>query len=362
MPQIDIAMPLALLIVVTTALFLYKRTEKKLDASVETNEFQTKDKLVIVGVVGVIVSVMILAFFINPKNTVGNILTAFFLGSYTTLLFSLTYIFSDLKKKKTQLLSTGFGVASIIVGVASFLEPLQDSYTTVRASAFFALAIISFAIVAYEQRRIDVKKARWHFAIQPPALFLLLFIFFNLLYTEGTLNVWFPYLLNIFGVTFAILIVLYISPLFNWKNVAIFAVLLTILDITLVFSGPMVIAAETLTGLGLPIMIHLPSIPLLLNEAGNTVFRSLGLGDFFFAGILAVQTFKRFGKKYAYSAVAAMVLSFAIWQVFLRDLLSFFDLRGFPATVFIITGWIPIALIGVFVYRKQKVSVQQIEP
>ena len=101
----------------------------------------------------------------------------------------------------------------------------------------------------YEQKR-SIAKERWYIAIQPPAIFLLLFVFFNLIY-GGAVNVWQPFIMDIFGFTFAILIILYLGSMFTWKTVGLFAILLTILDIILVIgTGTMVDAAQTFTGLG----------------------------------------------------------------------------------------------------------------
>ena len=356
MPTLDIVMPLALLFVITAAFLLNTRSEKKLKATVEEKEFKTKDIFLFVVVIAVVISTITLTSFLNPGNMFENVLMAIFLGSYTMLLFTLTHFFSDIKKRKAQLFSIGFGIANMVFGIASLLEPLQDHVTIFRVSSFFGLSIICFIIAVYEQKKTDDTKAKWYLAVQPPALFLLIFIFFNILHFENTLNIWFPYLLDIFGFTFAILIILYISPLFNWKTVGIFAVALTIIDIILVFSGPMIVAAETFTGLGLPVIIWLPKIPL-----GG--FGGLGLGDYFFAGILAIQTFKRFNKKYAYASIISMVISFGIWEAFLPEIGAFFDKSGFPATVCIITGWIPIVIIGTIMHKKQKESLNtQTEP
>jgi hypothetical protein len=354
MPTLDIAMPLALLLIVTAAVFLNKRAESRLKASVEEKEFQTKDILMLVVVMAIVISTIAIASLVNPGGMFENVLLAIFLGSYTMLLFTFTYMFSDIKKSRAQLLSVGFGIASLVAGAVSLLEPLLDQATIFRVGAFFGLAIACFAIAIYEQRKTQDKKAKWYIAMQPPALFLLLIIFFNLLHFEGTLNIWFPVLLDIFGATFAILIILYLSPMFNWKTVGIFAVMLTMLDIILVFSGPMVAAADTFSGLGLPVLIYLPNVPLQISAEGALGFRGLGLGDFFFAGILAIQTYNQFGKKYAYAAIAAMVLAFGIWEAFLPDFFALTGFRGFPATVCIITGWIPVAIIGTLLHRKQK--------
>ena len=133
------------------------------------------------------------------------------------LLFTFSLIFSNLKKMRAQLLSLGFGLASIIAGAASLLGPLSDGATIYRVGAFFGLAIYCFAIMLYEQKR-SIAKERWYIAIQPPAIFLLLFVFFNLIYS-GAVNVWQPFIMDIFGFTFAILIILYLGSMFTWKTV-----------------------------------------------------------------------------------------------------------------------------------------------
>jgi MFS family permease len=359
MPTIDVAMPLALLLVVTVAFLLYKRTEKKLKSSVEESEFQTKDVFMIAGAITIVISTIILTSHYNPGNMFGNILLSIFLGSYTMLLFTFSYLFSGIKKRNAILLSIGFGVTSLLAGLCSLLEPFQDPVTIFRAGAFLVLTVICFTIAFYEHRQAYTKKAKWYLAIHPPALFMLIFIFFNILHFEGTLNIWFPTLLDIFGATFAILIILYLSSLFNWKTVVIFAALLTLIDIILVFSGPMGAAADTFTGLGLPALIYLPKIPLMpanpmhFNILGF-VPSGLGLGDFFFAGTLAIQTLNRFNKKYAYASILSRGISFGIWEAFLPEITAFFNIYGFPATVCIITGWLPIAVIGTLLHKKQK--------
>jgi hypothetical protein len=262
-----------------------------------------------------------------------------FLGSYTMLLFTFSHVFSNITTKRTQLMSAGFGTASLIIALASLTGQLSDAYTLYRVIAFFALAIVGFSVIVYEQK-IHTSKARWYLAAQPPALFVLLFVFFNIFY-QGALSVWFPILMDVFGFTFAILIILYLSSLFTWKTVGLFAALLTVLDVILVFSGPMVTAAQTFTGLGLPVLVYLPNFPIII-QAGEIGFRGLGLGDFFFAGILAVQTFKRFGQNTSLISAVSMAVAFGIWEAFLPEITTFFNIGGFPATVCIITGWLPV--------------------
>jgi hypothetical protein len=360
MPIPDIAMPIALLLVVTVAMVLNKRAQGKLAATVEQKEFKTRDVILLIAFIGIVISVIAYTSMISPGEVFPNILMVIFLSSYTMLLFTFSYVFSNLTKLRAQLLSVGFGVASLIAGIASLIGPLADVYTLYRAVAFFALSAVCFGVVAFEQKK-TVSKARWYVAAQPPALFVLLFVFFNILY-EGTASVWFPVLMDVFGFTFAILIILYLSSLFNWKTVGIFAVLLTILDIILVFSGPMVTAAHTFTGLGLPVLVYLPNFPIILAQTGDIGLRGLGLGDFFFAGILAVQTFNKFGKKTAFISAAAMTLAFGIWEAFLPEITAFFNIEGFPATVCIISGWIPIIALKLLTTRNKRVAEQPVQP
>ena len=55
--------------------------------------------------------------------------------------------------------------------------------------------------------------------------------------------------------------------MFSWKTVGLFAVLLTTMDIILVIgTGTMVQAANQFTGLGLPVLVYLPNIPLIFHS------------------------------------------------------------------------------------------------
>ena len=347
MPSLDIAMPITLLIVVIAALLLNKRVEGKLMATVEEKEFKISDILLLVVFMAILISAIAYTSIINPGAVFNNVLLLFFLSSYTTLLFTFSYIFSNLAKIRAQLLSLGFGVAGLIAGFASLLGPLQDGFTIFRMAAFFGLAIFCLGAIVYEQKK-SSNKVKWYLAVQPPAIFVLLFAFFNFIY-QGSFNVWAPILMDVFGLTFAILIILYLSSMFNWKTVGLFAVLLTVMDIILVIGTPVMLgAAKQFTGLGLPVLVYLPNIPTLTGHGGALLFRGLGLGDFFFAGVLAVQTFNKFGKKTALIATIAMALAFGIWEFFLGDIIKGLipivgrNIGGFPGTVMIISGWAPI--------------------
>ena len=356
MPSLDLAMPIALLIVVTVAMLLNKRVEGKLKATVEEKEFKTRDILLLIVFMAVIISVISYTSIISPGDVFQNILLIIFLSSYTMLLFTFSYIFSKLTKMRAQLISLGFGIAAAVAGTASLLGPLADAFTVYRAGAFFGLAIFCFAAIVLEQKK-PVSKERWYVAAQPPIMFVLLFVFFNFLY-GGALQVWYPVLMDVFGFTFAVLIILYLASMFNWKTVGLFAGLLTVMDIILVIgTGTMVVAAQEFTGLGLPVLVYLPNVPILMRDSA-LLFRGLGLGDFFFAGILATQTYNKFGKKTAFIAAVAMAVAFGIWEAFLPDILAWLQpivgrsIGGFPGTLMIISGWAPVIAWKLLTKRK----------
>ena len=249
-------------------------------ATVEQKEFKSRDIILLVVFIAIAISVIALTTMYAPGQIFQNILMIVFLGSYTMLLFTFSYVFSKLTKMRAQLISAGFGVASLIAALASLLGPLSDSYSIYRAIAFFVLSGFCFGATIFEQRKTVENKSRWYVAAQPPALFVLLFVFFNFLY-GGTLQVWFPILMDVFGFTFAILIILYLSSMFSWKTVGLFAVLLTILDIILVIgTGTMVVAAKQFTGLGLPVLVYLPNVPFVYSTYRCSVKSRFGFRRF----------------------------------------------------------------------------------
>lgn len=184
--------------------------------------------------------------------------------------------------------------------------------------------------------------SHWYIAAVPPVVFVLLYWFLR-----GT-PLWSNYLVSIYGIVFAILVTLYIASLFSWKPTLIFAGLLTTADVILVLvTGTMVQAATTtFTGLSLPVMVAVPVVPTI-GLVGGLLSMALGIGDFFFAGLLAIQTFKKFGRNTAIISVFAMTVSFFIFETFLLD----FWRVAFPGTVMIISGWLPV-VVGKFVKNK----------
>jgi hypothetical protein len=348
MPSLDVAMPVALLFVVTVAMLLNKRVAGRLQSTIEERQLQTRDVVLLIVFMAIIVSAIAYTAMVHPGAVFENILLIFFLSAYTILLFTISYVFSNIPKIRAQLFSVGFGVASVVAGVVCLLAPFQDAFAIYRVAAFFGLAVFCFGVAVYEEKKPSLKE-RWYVAAQPPAIFVLLFVFFNVISNSGTAGVWAPYLLDVFGLTFAVLIILYLSSLFSWTTVGLFAALLTAMDIILVIGTPaMVTAASSFTSLGLPVLVWLPNIPLIFSQTGQILFRGLGLGDFFFAGVLAVQTFNKFGRRTAFVAAIAMAVAFGIWEAFLLNILAWLDpivgrnIGGFPGTVMIISGWAPV--------------------
>jgi hypothetical protein len=177
-------------------------------------------------------------------------------------------------------------------------------------------------------------KNRWYLGILPPAVFILLYVFLR------DTGVWIYYLSNVYGLVFAVLITLYLATLFTWKTTAVFGVLITVMDIILVLvTKTMVEAANAAIHLSLPVLVSVPLIPLNITSNG-ILMMSLGLGDFFFAGLLAIQTFKQYGKRYAAVSAVGMTVSFFIFEA----LILTYQIRAFPGTLMIICGWVPLVL------------------
>jgi len=317
----DITMPLTLFGVVVLAVLVSGKAEKKLKTVFEEREFTVKDAVILVAIIAVAVSVM--AFV--PQMAI----VALFLLAYSLVLFTFTYIFSDFNKTAAKFFSGAFFAVSFSIATISLFTLFpHNAFVAYGAAALYSLCGFSFVTLLYEEDRVSLKE-RWYSAFIPSALFVLLYVFFN------RTTIWFPYLLNTYALVFAFLTILYLGSLFTWKTSIVFACLLTVADIVLVLiTGSMVSAATHVSGLGLPIMVILPTFPQFIT-GGVALYISLGLGDFFFAGLLAIQTYKKFGKNAAFLSAAAMAISFFLFEMLILNL----NLRAFPGTLMIICGW-----------------------
>jgi hypothetical protein len=217
-----------------------------------------------------------------------------------------------------------------LAGMVSFIA-LSMQYGFV--NPIMILFLFSYSALLFIFTYIFSNK-RWYLAILPSVVFILLYLFL-----KDTV-LWSYYLVNIYAAVFAVLIILYIGTLFTWKTTWLFAILVTIADIILVFvTKSMVEYAEVSIGLRLPVAIVLPIIPLIVTEQGMW-WTILGLGDFFFAGLLSIQIFKRDGKKTAILSAMAIAVAFFIFEIYSLNNHS----QPFPATLIIILGWLPLAL------------------
>jgi hypothetical protein len=256
-----------------------------------------------------------------------------FLFAYSMLLFIFTFLFSNFERAEAKLFCIAFLVVSLLAGTISLFSFGANMMVAYGALALFGLSGLTFIALLYEQSR-GKKGERWYIATLPPALFICLYLFFN------RTRIWFPYLLDLYGIIFAVLIILYMGSLFTWKTTLIFVGLLTVMDVILVlFTGTMVSAASHVEGLGLPVLVFLPTVPPIVTEFG-VEYMALGLGDFFFAGLIGVQSMKKFGKSFAVSSIIAMSISFFIFQTVMLN----WGVAAFPGTVMIICGWLPLVL------------------
>ncbi|HJW65888.1 MAG TPA: hypothetical protein VJ507_03795 [Candidatus Bathyarchaeia archaeon] len=340
----DVAMPLTLFAVTVVALLLSGRVEPKLKTTFEEREFKARDAVLFVVLIAVAVSVVVFV----P----GMALVAVFLFSYCSLLFTFSFLFSGVKRRSAQFFFLGIGLAGLVAGAVALLKVYGDGALMFYGGlAAVGLAVFAFVAVLYEQFKPD-GRSRWYLAVFPPVLFLV--VFFLFMYEPVPLLS--LVLLDVAGALFAVLITLYLASLFTWKVAFIFAALLTVMDIILVlFTGVMVTAATHVAGLGLPVLISMPIVPLVLTTRGIS-FLSLGLGDFFFAGTLATQTYKRYGRRAALVSAVAMTLSFGVFEVLLLNT----EFGAFPGTVMIILGWLPVVVWKLVVGRKNKIAVNNV--
>src|SRR5271157_5741650 len=86
-PYFDVAMPITLFVVVTVAMLLNKRVAGKLESTIEEKEFQTKDVILLVVFMAIVISAITYFSITNPGAVFENVLLVIFLSSYTMLLF-----------------------------------------------------------------------------------------------------------------------------------------------------------------------------------------------------------------------------------------------------------------------------------
>ncbi len=340
----DVVMPIVLFFVALTAIIIGRKAEPKLKATVEEREFRNRDVAILVGVMGIAISVVMFI----PSIA----LLALFLFSYSSLLFTVSYAFSDLKKYQITLLCAGFIIIGAIAGTAGFLGMMPSELSFYGGMAFAIFAAANIVVLLYVRRQQSETKQKWFVAALPPTLFLLLFIFFS------ETGVWMPYLLDVYGAVFAMLIIIYLNSLFKWKTVFIFAAALTTMDILMVWiipGSPMITAAKAMSGLHLPVMVTFPTVPNVSWVLSDMRFISLGLGDLFFAGVLASQTLRKFGAKTAVISLLAMSVAAGLSELLILnpDLAKALPIKALPETLFLVAGWLPVVVVAMYLDRKR---------
>ncbi|MEA2089850.1 MAG: hypothetical protein U9O89_03720 [Thermoproteota archaeon] len=184
--------------------------------------------------------------------------------------------------------------------------------------AIMTIFLCMYSFILYLATYLIVPK--WYLAPLTPAVFIFLYLFS-----------WNTLLLNVFATIFVIFISVYLGSLFTWKTTAIFATLLTVMDIIQVLGTQfMVASASKMLALQLPVMIVVPTFPV------NVGLIALGLGDLFLSGLLSIQTAEKYGKKMGCLSALSIAVTFAIFE-FIQLHCGF---HALPATVFIVTGWL----------------------
>lgn len=174
---------------------------------------------------------------------------------------------------------------------------------------------------------------KWYIALILPAIFLLLYFFF-----------WGIPQMDLFAAIFVVFVSVYVGTLFEWKTLAVFAGLLTIMDVVQVFGTRFMVTSGTkMMDLKLPVAVVIPSFPY-------QSLMGLGLGDFLLSGLLAIQTAKKYGRRFGYVSIAFIAGAFLVFgavQIWYFELLkqwySFEEAAmkaAMPATVFIVCGWL----------------------
>ena len=333
----DVVMPVALFLITLAGIFLNDQVEATLTGVVEEKEFSGWNAVGLVASISVTVSLVVFV----PQVAIMTI----FLFAYSMVLFIFGYLFSGMQKRRAQLFSGAFLALSLITAAASLFNVSTNGIFVYGAIAFFGLFAYSFVTILYDADR-PSKSQRWYLAVMPPALFILLYVFFS------RTPAWFPYLLDLYAVVFAVLIILYLGSLFSWKASLVFIGLLTVMDTILVLvTGTMVSAARQVSGLRLPVLITLPTLPAIATQFG-TLYVSLGLGDFFFAGLIGIQTMKKFGRNSAIIALVGMTISFFVFETVMLN----YEIMALPGTVMIVCGWLPVAIWNVLKHRTSDTS------
>ena len=212
---------------------------------------------------------------------------------------------------QTKLRIRDIAIMVVIMGAAvALIAFIPQLVILVFFSASYMLVLFTFAYALTK---------KWYIAACVSTLYILAYAY-----------LWNTVFLNLFTVTLAILIATFIGSSLSWKTSAVFACLLTAMDVFQVFGTRfMVVSAEKLIALRLPVAVILPMFP----SSGKIV---LGLGDLFLAGVLAIQVFEKYGLKTGLASTGVSALVFLTEE----SLLLNSGIDFFPATIMVAAGWL----------------------
>ncbi len=198
------------------------------------------------------------------------------------------------------------------------------------------LAAYSFVLFLFTYITLD----KWYFAVLPPAIFLVLYFS----------SLWGSLLVTLFAIIFIVSITIYVGSLFSWSTVLIFTALITVMDIIQVFgTNFMGQAATKVLQLQLPVAIQVRTFPI----EGEVI---LGLGDLFLAGLLSIQTSRKYNRRAGIISAISFGVAFFIFEV----LANYFNFRSFfPATIVVVCGW--LLGLGIFHLVKRRSSTVAVE-
>ena len=166
---------------------------------------------------------------------------------------------------------------------------------------------------------------KWYICVLFPAAFILLYFYH-----------WTIVELDIFSLTFVVFLAMALNGFFSWKTSALFAGLLTMVDVVHVFGTKLMISsAMKIVELKLPLAIILPTFP----SVGQIV---IGLGDIFLAILLSLQTSQRMGRNLGLICALSISLMFLVFEAVQLN----FKLQFFPATVTVVLGWLAAVCLG----------------
>jgi len=265
----------------------------------------------------------------------------------TLFLVTLATVFTFEKyeqKFKTLLEEKKLGVKDVVLLVAA-MGTMVTLMIFVPQMALVVLFLFAYSMLMFVFTYVSIPK--WYVAIIPSAVFVVLYVGLSGIAGFGNPDIWEYGLMNVYAVIFAVMVTTYIGNMFTWKTTLVFAVLLTVMDIIQVlYTRHMITAAQHIVGLKLPMLIKVPTVPPIYGEDGRWIFPFLGIGDLFFAGLLATQTLRRFDKNHAIMATIGITISFFLFEVLMFN----YSFAAFPGTLMIIIGW--AAVIGVAELRR----------